>query len=417
MISVNASYWIWLTMTLGYNNPKIKRIFELYNDVSKFYNGGETEWRFCGFLTENEIQKMSKKHLDDTNAIINRCVELNYSIICIDDEKYPDCLYNIEAPPALIYVSGNLPDIDHRLTIGIVGTRRAENYGFSNSYKIGYALAKYGVAIISGGALGVDCASHRGALATDGVTVCVLGCGINYPYLVQNEDMRQAITRRGAVVSEYPPDTPPKNYHFPARNRIISAFSDGLLVIQAGIKSGSLITAGIAGEQGKTVFALIGNNAPENEGSNKLIKDGIAVPVTDFMDILVEFDNLYVTDDSVDFDNISLEDIKAVPVKGKLKSNKPNNKDKIKDNKNINTVTSVKKNKEKVHNNNIKNKIDLNLSDTAQQIYEYISCEPVHIDRISSDLQIPVFKVLTAMTELEMAGVVKALQGRKYIRN
>ena len=156
MISKNAGYWIWLTMTLGYNNPKVKRIFELYPDIKQFYNGGEKEWRFCGIFTENDIIKMSKKRLEDAEAIINRCIELKCSIISIDDNLYPDCLFNIEAPPALIYVSGNLPDLDHRLTIGIVGTRRAKNYGVENSYRIGYALAKYGVTIISGGALGVD---------------------------------------------------------------------------------------------------------------------------------------------------------------------------------------------------------------------------------------------------------------------
>ena len=138
-----------------------------------------------------------------------------------------------------------------KIAVGIVGTRTASRYGVENSYKIAYSLSKYNVPIISGGALGVDCASHRGALAADGVSVCVRGCGINCSYLRENADMRRAITKRGAVISEYPPDEQPRSYYFPARNRIIAALSDGVVIIESGIRSGSLITADLALEMGK----------------------------------------------------------------------------------------------------------------------------------------------------------------------
>lgn len=410
MISINAKFWIWITLALGYNSPKVKRLYELYPDISQFCLGGEREWKFCGILTSKDIDKMRKITFDNAFKIIKRCEELNYSVICIDDEKYPNCLFNIDTPPAVLYVSGTLPDIDNRLSIGIVGTRSATQYGLNNSYKIAYALSKYGVTTISGGALGVDCASHRGSLAADGVTICVRGCGINCNYLHENEKMRHAITKRGAVISEYPPDETPRNYYFPARNRIISALSDGVLIIESGVRSGSLITANYALEQGKEVFALLGNNSPQNEGSNNRIKEGSAVPVTDFMDILNAFDNLYATDESVDFDNISLEDIEAIPVKGK---NPFGNKVKTINNINIreNKPDHIADNS----NKEIKHKENLNLNDTAQKIYKYISNEPVHIDKISSDLKIPVFKVLSSITELEMKGLVTALQGRRYI--
>lgn len=421
MISVNAKYWIWLTTALGYNNPKIKRLYELYTDISLFYTGREREWRYCGIFTENEIKKLNKKSLKDVEKIISRCEQLEYSVLSIDDDKYPKCLINIYAPPAVLYISGTLPDVDNRLTIGIVGTRKATKYGIDNSYKFGYALSKYGVATISGGALGIDCASHRGSLAADGVSICVRGCGINYDYLKENEKMRQAITKRGAVISEYPPDEKPMKYHFPARNRIISALSDGVLIIESGATSGSLITADFALEQGKDVFALLGNNSPQNEGSNNRIKEGSAIPVTDFMDILNSFDNLYVTEAEVDFDKIDFDDIEAIPVKGKKTFKAFNNKH-ISDN-NI-TVESYKskpennKVKEKTKNNSvkeIKHKDNINVSDTARLIYEYISNEPVHIDKISSDLDIPVYRVLSSLTELEINGLVEALIGRRYI--
>ena len=411
MISVNAKYWIWITSALGYNNPKVKRIYELYPDVSLFYEGSEREWRFCGIFTENEINKFKKNSLRSADKILSKCEKLGYSVMSIDDENYPECLINIYSPPAVIYINGNLPDVDNRLTIGIVGTRKATKYGLDNSYKIGYALSKYGVTTVSGGALGIDCASHRGTLAADGVTICVLGCGINCDYLKENEKMREAITKRGAVISEYPPDEKPRNFHFPARNRIISALSDGVLIIESGATSGSLITANYAVEQGKEVFALLGNNSPQNEGSNNRIKEGSAIPITDFMDILNTFDNLYVTDGEVDFNKIDFGDIEAIPVKGKSpfktvektvdirKTNKKNNKEKSKEN-------SVKE---------IKHKENINVSDTARTIYKYISNEPVHIDKISCDLDIPIYRVLSSLTELEMNGLVEALVGRRYI--
>ncbi len=417
MISSNKRIWIWITQVLGYNTPKVRRIYELYSDINDFYNGGEREWRFCGIFSQNDIRKLKCTDISVADKIISRCNELKYSVLAIDDEKYPQCLRDIECPPAVIYVSGTMPDVDNRLTIGIVGTRRATKYGIDNSYKFGYALSKYGVATVSGGALGVDCASHRGTLAADGVTICVRGCGINASYLSENAGMRSAITKRGAVISEYPPDETPRTYYFPARNRIIAALSDGVLIIESGIKSGSLITANLAGEMGKKVYALLGNNNPQNEGSNERIKDGTAIPVTDFMDILTSFDNLYATSDKIDFNNLSLEDIEAVPVKGmsNLKKKKLKN--------NLTSTISYEKNNKKIYcetendnsTNEIKHKENLNLNTTAQSVYDYIGNEPVHIDKIAADLNIPVFKVLASLTILEMKGLIQALQGRRYI--
>ena len=410
MISRNARYWIWITLAIGYNNPKVKKISEMYSDVSDFYNGGISEWRLCGIFSQKDLEKFYSTSLEDAQKIIDRCIECNYSILCIDDELFPKCLYNIECPPALIYVNGVMPDVDNTFSIGIVGTRRATKYGIENSYRFAYALSKYGTIIVSGGALGVDGASHRGALATDGITICVRGCGLNCSYLRENADIRNTIPKRGAVISEYPPDETPRNYYFPARNRIIAALSDGLLVMEAGKKSGSLITANLAAEQGKTIFALLGYNSPQNEGSNTLIKEGLAIPVTDFMDILCEFDNLYATNDEFDIDNISLADTGSFPVKGikrqpsaRIYVNKPIAEQPAK------TVKVEETAAKPTHKEN------LDLPKTAQDVYEYIGNEPVHIDKISADLNIPVFKVLTALTMLEMKGLVSALQGRNYI--
>lgn len=401
----NAVYWIWLSQVLGYNNPKYKQLNELYDDISEFYARGEKEWRLSGVLRNSEIYDLKKASFSDAEKLVERCEKMGYKLLCLDDREYPDCLYNIYAPPAVLYVEGNLPDVDNVLTIAIVGTRKASHYGVSNSYKIGYSLSKYGIYTVSGGALGVDCASHRGTLAAGGVTVCVLGCGINYRYLMENAGMRKAITQNGAVISEYPPDTPPKPYHFPARNRIIAGLSQGVVIIESGKSSGSLITADFALDMGRELFALLGNNSANNEGSNDRIKEGTAIPITDFMDIIIAFRGKYFQDEPKESEDISLADIEEIPVKGKHRTSK-----------------QVKKPAPKKHAQTIDDiideddgrKRDVTVTGDAKRIYEYLTAEPVHVDKICSDLGIPIFKVLAALTTLELRQLVKSEPGRYF---
>lgn len=398
MISSNARFWIWLTLVLGYNTDKINRLYDLYDNIAEFCQGGEDEWRFCGIFTPGELKKLRSVKIHAADKIIKRCEELGYSIISIDDKAYPECLRNIYASPAVLYVEGELPDIDNILSVGIVGTRRASSYGTNNAYKFGYALSKCGVIVVSGGALGVDCASHRGTLAAKGKTICVLGCGINYNYLSDNKGMRDAITKDGAVISEYPPDTPPMGYQFPARNRIIAALSDGVLIIESGSKSGSLITANLALEMGKELFALLGNNSPQNEGSNARIKEGTAIPVTDFMDILSSFDNIYIDEEVKDIDSLNLMDVEEIPVKG------------VKPSKSVKAQSNAENEKPA----NEKPKRDLKLEGDMKKVYEFLSAEPVHIDEIAAGLNMPVFKVSVALTQLQIIGVAGAEPGRRF---
>ena len=400
MVSKNATYWITLSLVLGYNTPKIKQLHKLYPDISWFLRAGENEWRRSGVLANTDINKLAQANPADSERILARCRELGYSVLALDDEAYPESLYHIYAPPAVLYVSGELPDFNSRLSIGVVGTRTASRYGTENSYKIAYSLAKYGTVIVSGGALGVDCASHRGSLAADGVTVCVRGCGINDSYLHENRDMRRAIIRKGAVVSEYPPDEPPRKYYFPARNRIIAALSDGVLLIEAGEKSGSLITANMALDMGKELFALLGNNNYHNTGSNRLIKDGLAIPVTDFMDILVAFDNLEVSFENIGLDSISLADIEAIPVKAEQKTAVKRTVKKSASQKPTAAPKTTKK--------------EINLTGDEKAVYDYLTAEPVHIDTIAGALSLPVSRALSALTLLEIKGLIVQKQSRNF---
>lgn len=410
MISEKAEYWIWLANALGYNHPIPYKLHQLYPNIEEFAEGGEREWRFSGVLNSAQTEKLSEAKLSDAKPIIERCKQLGYSVITPDDDSYPEKLRNIYAPPAVLYVKGHTDVFDNNLIIGIVGTRTASSYGTTNSYQFGYALGKCGVATVSGGALGVDCAAHRGSLAAGGVTICVRGCGINYNYLPDNAKMREAITQNGAVISEYPPDEGPRSYYFPARNRIIAGLCDGLVLMESGQKSGSLITADLALDMGKEVFALLGNNSPRNKGSNDRIKEGSAQPVTDFMDVLAAFGSRYSAQDEVNFDDICLADIEAIPTKRRRLSKK----EPAFVEENIPVKKPPKKAAAEKTAEKPTHKKDLDLDKIQQKVYDYLSATPVHIDAIAADLQLPVFKVLSTLTALEIKGLAQAHPGRNF---
>ena len=173
----NIRYWIWLSQAIGYCTTRYKQLVELYSDTDIFFEGGEPEWRLSGLFTNAEISKLNSTPLTVADEIISKCNKHCFEILPIDSPYYPKCLYNIDNPPAVIYIWGALPDIDDRLSIGVVGTRKASMYGIRSAHTISYELAKCGVTIVSGGALGIDTAAHMGCLAADGVTIAVLGCG------------------------------------------------------------------------------------------------------------------------------------------------------------------------------------------------------------------------------------------------
>ena len=200
--------------------------------------------------------------------------------ITLEKESYPEKLKNIYNRPQTLYVLGN-EELLNEKSIAIIGCRNVSDYGLRSAYKFGYELAKKGVCIISGFARGVDTYSHMGAVAAKGKTIAVLGCGLDVIYPSENLELyKQILINNGTIVTEYPLGSKPERYHFPARNRIISGLSDGVLVVEAKEKSGTLITVEHALEQGKDVYAIPGNITSKNSyGTNELIKEG-AIPVT-----------------------------------------------------------------------------------------------------------------------------------------
>lgn len=393
----NLRHWIWFTQAIGYCTPKAKNILEMYKSILPFYEGGEDEWRLSGLFSAGEIEKLRQTPLSAADGIIEACTDKFYYAITLESEDYPKCLYEIDDPPAVLYISGMLPDLDDRLSIALVGTRNATVYSVRSAYDFAFKLSKCGVTIISGGALGVDSSAHMGTLAAEGVTVCVLGCGIDYDYLRENARMRSDITFRGAVISEYPPGSEPYPFRFPQRNRIISALANGILVVEAGKRSGSLITVNRALEQSvdKKIFALAGPADPHFKGSNQLIKDGVASLVLDYKDIIDAFDNVYATEDIIRDDDTWDDAVNVIPVKGKA----PENVNGLK----ANDLTEIATHKK-----------DVSLTEEQKKIYYIIGNEPLHVDEIAERSDIPSFKIPSIMTVLEVKGLVESTQGRKY---
>ncbi|MBM7613648.1 DNA-processing protein DprA [Alkaliphilus hydrothermalis] len=258
-----------------------------YNVVMKLqeYFGGLVEiWE----ADEKEVLEALNKHRIIANRITQnrdktfiekiyqRAGEENIKILTILDEAYPDKLRNIYDSPYVIYINGNAK-FDLPL-ISIVGSRKASPYGKWAAYQFAKELSQWGIGVISGLALGIDAASHKGTLDNKGYTIGVLGSGVEQCYPVSNSAIMKQMIETGCVLSEYAPGTPPMKHHFPARNRIISGLSDGVIVIEAAEKSGALITVEYALDHGKEVYALPGNiNQLQSKGTNKLIRDGAKI--------------------------------------------------------------------------------------------------------------------------------------------
>ncbi len=289
----NTLYWLWLAEKCGIASKQFGRLMEKYQDPFDLYRLSDDEIEQLEGINSALKAKLCEKDLDGSYAILKYCRENSVDIISYGDIRYPKRLKSIEDAPVLLYCLGHFPDFNSALCIGIVGTRKMSEYGKQSAYKIGYELASAGAVVVSGMALGIDGVAACGALSAGGSTVAVLGCGISVVYPKEHKRLMEAIAKRGAVITEYPPNEEPRGHNFPKRNRIISGLCQGVLVVEGAIGSGSLITARRAIDQGREVFALPGKIDESNsEGPNELIREGAyAVLCSD--DILKHYDFLY----------------------------------------------------------------------------------------------------------------------------
>jgi len=393
---MHSKYWIWLQCAFG-EGVVTERFLLRYENAEQVYRDSDENRRQSGVFTPRQLEKMSKIPLSEAEKIIDFCNEKRWKILTPNMEKYPKRLLELQNFPLALYYVGQLPDIDREPLVAMVGARDATSYGLQMAHVLAGDIARAGVIVVSGGALGIDSQCHRAAIEAGGKTIAVLGNGFGANYLAKNRELWNNVAKNGAVITEFQPGTPASRYTFPIRNRIISGLSLGTVVVEANQKSGSLITAKCASEQGRDVFAVPGevlNTA--FYGANKLIKDG-AKPVFSANDILDEYAGRFIGK----IKKISVGEF-AQSVELVQEDNKKKTYTKPAD-----TKEEVKKEKQPA---------PLTLSDDAQKVYEFILPDStVSVEELIEKTGLPNRTVLVCLTELEMAGIAECLAGRKYI--
>ncbi|MBO5896451.1 MAG: DNA-processing protein DprA [Clostridia bacterium] len=399
MSACPVEYWVWLQTALG-PGARTDEILAYFESPEGLYLAGSDEWRLSGLFTEKRIEALRRTSPSETGRILRECNAKGYSVITPDSVLYPKRLRQLPDMPLVIYGVGDCNVINDEVSIGIVGTRDASPYGIEIAQKLSFRLAQAGATVVSGGALGIDSEAHAGAMLAKGRTMAFLGCGLSCDYLRENASLRRAITRYGAVFSECQPFATPTRQSFPIRNRLISGASLGVVVIEAGVKSGSLITAKRAIEQGRDVFAVPGDIVRTSfDGANHLIQNG-AKPVFSAADVLGEYMAEYGNLINMDIAQQPVSQVDYVEYRRKAKSER------------VQTATQTPAKSEESLPHRVT--LDENVSTEARAVYEVLSEAPMHIDDIVRATGFRMNIVLSSLTELELNGVCELTSGKKY---
>ena len=391
-------YWIWLSTRRGLGIRGIYLTARHFPSPDRAFYAGEDEYRQIEGI--KNIDSLMDKDLGHAERILRECYEKGISILTLQDAAYPARLLTIDDPPVVLYYRGTLPNLNMP-SIAVVGTRRASAYGLTQARRMGYGLARCGCAVVSGGARGVDTEALKGALTGGGPAVAVLGCGVDVVYPKENRTLFRDVEQNGCLVSEYPPGTEAYAGHFPVRNRLISALSLGVLVAEAPEKSGALITANRALDQGRDVFVLPANVDVESCGGNlKLLRDG-AIPVRDAWDILQEYAAQYpdiLSQQETGGREAGHSTVETPPPVPDVKE--PERK----------KVIDKPKNKAYIDVNEIKD----TLSPDEQCLTGLLTEGPLHIDAIADRSQLGAGRALASLTLLEVKGIVRRPSARMY---
>ncbi len=395
----NAVYWIFLQKVIGVGSRKLLPIINRFKSARNFCESRYEDIRDSGLLSRKELDRFSKTTLDDCRKIMSECNRCGYHIITPNDKHYPRRLAQLPDPPAVLYICGEFPDFDNEVVLAMVGTRKCSETGKSIARELSYRLTTAGAIIISGGAIGIDTSSHIGALRAGGKTYAVLGCGLNYPYLTANAELRQDIAQNGALISEFPPHYPADKFTFPIRNRLISGLSLGVIVVEATRSSGSLITVDHALEQGKDIFVVPGEiSDPLYAGSNRLIRDG-AYAITNPQDVLCEYNSFYPHKLDLTGAEVSISCQDPAQVETFEEPDEPYYDE------------AEQPEVEKVYDTT-------GLSDTAIMLLDlFIDSDSEYFDVVIANCDIDKSKAIAALTELEIFGHIKACPGGRYILN
>lgn len=333
---------------------------EHFGDLQTAWNASRADLRASGLgdrAADSLIRTRSRISLDEE---MQRVEQAGVNILTLADDDYPRLLREIPSPPPVLYVRGKLTPEDET-AVGIVGTRRITAYGREMSRRISGELASAGVTIVSGLARGVDGIAHSSAIEAGGRTVAVFGCGIDTIYPPEHRKLADRIVEQGALVSEFSLGTPPDAPNFPVRNRIISGMSLGVVVVEAPAKSGALITASFAGDQGRTVFAVPGSAlSSSSQGTIQLLRDGAAVATSG--DDVLSYLNLGVR-------QIEMETRQLLPA-----------------------------------------------NDSERSVLDLLSAEPRHIDEIALDAGLPIGLLSAQLLQMQLKGLVRNVGTQHYVR-
>ena len=382
-------YWVWLSELKGLRNQTRLALLRRFGDPESIFYADADELLLTDGVERSQLKLLENHDLAPADRILADCQRLDIQLLTLSDAAYPGRLKNIYDPPALLYCKGRLPLLDDLLCVAVVGTRDCTPYGVACAEKLGFGLASGGAAVVSGLAKGIDAAAIRGALRAGGVTVGVVGNGLDVYYPYESRYLYEDVASAGILLSEYPPGTEPASGHFPVRNRIISGLSLAALVVEAPEKSGALITAATALEQGRDVFAVPGPiDAPASVGCNCLIRDGAGL-VSDASDILREYEGRFV---------LNLKESREQPeTLGYQARMAPEPKP-------VAPTLSLR------HS-------DAELTDDQIAVLKALSdTEPMQVDDLTELVDIPTRRVLSALTVLEIDQYVVQHAGKHYTR-
>lgn len=387
---------MWLSKSLYFNSKKVYYLLDMFGSAENVFNAERKALLDLKILKSENVDLMFKNK-DKILAWKNDLERLGVEYITFEEEKYPKKLKNMYSPPVGIYVKGRLLE-ENIPSVAIIGSRRCTQYGRQTAERFSRELSKKGVCIISGMAAGIDSAANSAALKAGGYTVGILGFGFNYCYPAENERLMEEIAQRGCLISEYSPDTKPEIYYFPRRNELIAALSDVVVIVEAGKKSGALITADAACQYGREVMAVPSNiSSPNGRGVNELIRDGCAVAL-ETEDIIFslknaryEFDENTENKKKKEYKPRLLKDKKEVPVEesGIAKEEK---------------VSKIKKTAE-----------ELGLTSAEEEIYNLLGFEPVSTEYITANTNLSTSDIQGALTALEIYGIIEKIQGYGFV--
>ena len=429
----NALYWLWMQKSFGFG-ANIGDVVSYFSSAKQLYEAGEEAWldsRLFGNdlinVTSKRIESMKSVPLSFGEEIISYCEQNGIGILTPEDSEYPASLLKTRNYPAVLFFRGDASVLGRGEILAVIGTRKPSDYGKNACKKISADLVRNGYVIISGGALGIDSAAHKACVELDSPTILVMGTGLDSGYLMENEPLRQRIAERGCLISEYPPKTFGTAGSFPLRNRIVAALAEGIVVFEAGEKSGTLNTCVHAKKLGKPIFVLPGSIDSElYVGSNALIDEG-ATPVFSAESILRFFDKtVYTSDPSpkgrTPFSGIdSFTEVEGEPFgmsrterlsrlkKAKEKLSAPSEKpeESVSRSEKVESAASAPAAEKEPF-------IEEGFSENAALIFKAMKDGSTAFDEIVRNASLPPHLVMRGLTELEMEGVISKINSLEY---